>query len=222
MIIGLAGFIGAGKSTVASHLVRAHGFTELAFADTLKDVCSIIFEWPRDKLQGDIAADRKWRTIPDDWWAERLNRPGFSPRVAMQTIGTEVLRGHFNDDIWILCLERKLSETAGDVVITDCRFPNEIAMLKRLGASMVRVKRGYDPSWVDAAKVAMDDAATEEDRRAAKTWLELTEKVHPSEYSWVRTEFDHTILNESTFDVLGKDIDRWLKKQRGLYLAKTG
>ena len=36
MILGLAGYATSGKDTVGRYLVEEHGFTRLAFADTLK------------------------------------------------------------------------------------------------------------------------------------------------------------------------------------------
>ena len=37
MIIGVVGFIGSGKGTVADILVEKHGFVKLSFADAVKD-----------------------------------------------------------------------------------------------------------------------------------------------------------------------------------------
>jgi ABC-type oligopeptide transport system ATPase subunit len=223
MIVGLVGFIGSGKSTVASGLVRDHGFTEIAFADTLKDVCSLTFDWPRDLLQGDTAAARKWRETEDKWWAEKLARPGFSPRQAMQILGTEVMRGGFDDNIWILSVERKIASAPGNIVVTDCRFPNEFKMVRRLGGVIARVKRGPDPAWLPVAKEAMDLSAGKGFERA-QAIAELKEKwnIHSSEYSWVNERINHTFVNEFTVDVLDQNITKWLERQEGLYLAETG
>jgi hypothetical protein len=38
-----------------------------------------------------------------------------------------------------------------DVVISDCRFPNEIRAIKQAGGIVVRVVRGPEPEWYDAA-----------------------------------------------------------------------
>ena len=43
MIVGLVGFIGAGKGTIADLLVERHNFIKESYANSLKDACSIIF-----------------------------------------------------------------------------------------------------------------------------------------------------------------------------------
>jgi len=51
MIIGLVGFIGAGKGTVADILVEKHGFIKESFANSVKDAVSVIFGWDRTFLK---------------------------------------------------------------------------------------------------------------------------------------------------------------------------
>ena len=65
MIIGLVGFIGAGKTTVANILHEEHNFHKLAFSDTLKDVVSSIFGWDRELLSGDSVESREYRETPE-------------------------------------------------------------------------------------------------------------------------------------------------------------
>ena len=52
MIIGLVGFIGSGKDTVASRFI-SYGCVKDSFAAPLKDACAAIFGWPRELLEGD-------------------------------------------------------------------------------------------------------------------------------------------------------------------------
>ena len=56
MIIGLTGFIGSGKTTVAKILATEHGYRTDSFASSLKDSLSVIFGWPRDMLEGTLPA----------------------------------------------------------------------------------------------------------------------------------------------------------------------
>ena len=49
-IIGICGFIGSGKGTVADTLVNEYGYTKLSFADTLKDGVAAVFNWDRKLL----------------------------------------------------------------------------------------------------------------------------------------------------------------------------
>ena len=52
MIIGLLGFAGSGKGTVADILV-SKGFKKESFADPVKDAVAAIFGWERSLLEGD-------------------------------------------------------------------------------------------------------------------------------------------------------------------------
>ena len=68
MIVGLVGFIGAGKGTVADILVEKHGFIKESFANSVKDSVSVIFGWDRSSLEGDTPESRRWREQPDEFW----------------------------------------------------------------------------------------------------------------------------------------------------------
>ena len=53
MIVGLVGWIGSGKNTVANILTEKHNFNPDSFAAPLKDATAQIFNWPRKTLEGD-------------------------------------------------------------------------------------------------------------------------------------------------------------------------
>ena len=138
MIIGVCGFIGSGKDTVADYLTNCHGFRRESFANSLKDSVASVFGWDRTMLEGRTKQAREWREQLDVWWAERLNIPILTPRWVLQHWGTEVCRHGFHDDIWIASLENKLRNSKDDIVISDCRFPNEIKSIKNAGGIVVR------------------------------------------------------------------------------------
>ena len=138
-ILGICGFAGAGKDTVGQRLVENYGYTSIAFADPLKDALTAIFGWDRAMLSGRTPESRVWREQIDQWWANKLEIPHFSPRFAMQNFGTDVMRRTFHDQIWIINTEKRILDTDGPVVITDGRFANEIQMLRRLGGRIYRV-----------------------------------------------------------------------------------
>jgi hypothetical protein len=204
-IIGLCGFIGSGKGTVANILVNEYNFIEDSFAATLKDAVAAVFGWPRAMLEGNTDESRTWREQVDPWWSERLGK-SITPRWVLQQWGTEVCRKSFHDDIWILSLERKLANSDSNVVIADCRFPNEVAMIKRLGGEVWRVKRGEDPKWLHLATLH-SNATDLIQKEIYKDELELDFNVHASEYSWVGTDFDKVITNESSIEDLRSAID---------------
>ena len=51
-IIGVCGFQGAGKDTIADYLQNFHQFRRESFAGTLKDAVASIFGWDRILLEG--------------------------------------------------------------------------------------------------------------------------------------------------------------------------
>ena len=151
MIIGLVGFIGSGKNSAAEYLIAAYNFRQESFASSLKDTLSCIFGWDRNKLEGITIEDRIWRDQIDTWWAQRLNIPELTPRKMMQQVGTDLFRNYFHNDIWVASLENKLQKYSENVVITDCRFPNEIETIRKLGGVIVRIKEGIEPEWFNDA-----------------------------------------------------------------------
>ena len=136
MIVGLVGLIGSGKDTAADFLVEQYNFRRESFAGHLKDIVSIVFGWDRDMLEGRTTESRQWREQTDLWWSARLQM-NITPRWVLQYWGTDVLRNNFHNDIWLASLEKKISSDNGNIVITDCRFPNEIAILKKLNAKTI-------------------------------------------------------------------------------------
>lgn len=133
MIIGLTGLPRSGKDTVAAYLVCEHGYTRLAFADPLKEAAAILLDRPVWQMRGDDNFDRE--AILPEW--------GFSTRDFLQRFGTEVMRKNFGADFWLRHMRNKLGPQAQDenVVITDCRFPNEVDLIHELGGVVVTVFR---------------------------------------------------------------------------------
>lgn len=195
MIIGICGLIGAGKDTIADYLVNIHEFRRESFAGTLKDAVAAVFGWDRLMLEGRTRASRAWRETADTWWSERLGCE-ITPRWVLQFWGTEVCRRGFHDDIWIASLENKLRTSGDNVVISDCRFPNEIAAIRRSGGSVIRVVRGADPVWFTAAQ------------RHFVTGSDLPDTMpHASEWAWAGTNFDAVIDNNSSMDDLYRAVN---------------
>jgi hypothetical protein len=204
MIIGVCGFIGSGKDTIADYLTNFHGFRRESFANTLKDAVAQVFGWDRTLLEGRTKQAREWREQVDPWWAERLGMPDLTPRLMLQLWGTEVCRKGFHDDIWIASLENKLRTSTDDIVISDCRFPNEIKSIRNAGGIVVRVKRGDDPEWYnDACDANAGDKCMNwslANSRMAKLG------IHASETAWCGTKFDMVIPNDTTIDDLFEQV----------------
>ena len=205
MIIGVCGFIGSGKDTIADYLVNIHEFRRESFANTLKDAVAAVFGWDRTMLEGRTKQAREWREQVDPWWSKRLDR-AVTPRWILQYWGTEVCRRGFHDDIWIASLENKLRNSSDDVVISDCRFPNEIKAIRNQGGIVLRVVRGPEPEWYDLA-VESNVGSFDHMKTAYPD-------VHASETAWVGTKFDAVLDNNATLDQLYKQVNDLLQDLR--------
>ena len=110
------------------------------YSGVLKDVVSVLFGWPRHKLDGLTEEDRLWRETSDVFWSHRLKRE-ITPRIMLEEIGTDIMRAHFSDSIWIFAFQKaiydrveKIKNTVANssthsltvlFVCTDGRFWNE-------------------------------------------------------------------------------------------------
>ena len=208
MILGVTGFIGSGKDTVADYLCTFHGFKRVSFAASLKDAVSAVFGWDRELLEGSTKTSREWREQKDEWWSNRLGMD-VTPRWILQYWGTEVLRNHFHNDIWVASVENQLRKTKDDVVITDCRFSNEVAALKNVGGVTCRVERGPRPDWYDAA-VSYNKGEWGNMYWAVSKEILRKKNVHASEYSSVGLDYDFYIDNNGSIGDLHERINQLL------------
>lgn len=90
----------------------------------------------------------------------------FSPRVALQQLGTEWGRALWQD-VWTEACRREV-ETSGAarVVLSDVRFPNEAALVRQLGGRVV---------WIDASQRIAPTAgshASESTLEQARSWVD--------------------------------------------------
>lgn len=204
-IIGLCGFIGSGKDSVADILCQEYGFEKISFADRLKDGVATIFGWDRQMLEGSTTVSREWRNTPNEFWSNETGQD-ITPRYVLQRFGTDCMRKGFHQDIWTLIVKRELMENPNtDFVVPDVRFYNERNMLRELNGEIWRIKRGKDPDWIlDAIN----------DNRYDTNWME--EKypdIHESEYRWLdhSTEFERTIPNDGNLVDLTGHVERAMR-----------
>lgn len=205
MIIGITGLIGSGKDTAANYLITHHKFKKESFASSLKDAISVIFGWDRELLEGQTKYSREWREQVDEWWSERLGME-ITPRKILQYWGTEVCRNKFHDDIWIASLENKLRKTKDDIVISDVRFPNEIKAIHNAGGITVRIQRGDNPEWYQAAADYNKGPNGNPNWAVSKAKLDKL-KIHASEYSSIGHKYDYYVENNGTIDDLHSKLE---------------
>lgn len=144
-IIALYGPQKSGKSEAAKAIALRPGWIRLSFADPLYDMLSTL-------LNTDS------RLLDKSETAEGLC--GKTVRHALQSLGTNWGREMIGQTIWIDAMKRNL-ESWGDfgynVVIDDLRFANEYTMLRKLGATILRVNRaGLDTSTVNSHSSEVD------------------------------------------------------------------
>lgn len=128
-VVAFTGLAGSGKSTAALHLV-AQGWQRVRFAGPLKDMMRALGLTERE-----IEGDRKEQPC------ELLG--GCTPRKAMQTIGTEWGRNIIATDLWIRAWRAALDRVPSgvNVVVDDCRFPNEGEAVRAAGGGIIQVMR---------------------------------------------------------------------------------
>lgn len=118
MIIGITGYAGSGKSTVAGILAREHDFVEVSLADPLKRYCSEVFQFTDAQLWGPSdernAPDFRYPNGAEEYreayerekdrdpkLAADYARAGWlTPRFALQLLGTEWGRRCYQN-VWI-------------------------------------------------------------------------------------------------------------------------
>jgi len=139
MLIGLAGYQGAGKDTVAEQLRLKYGFMRMRFADPLKQMLARLLEVSVEQLE-----DRAFKE------AMHPLLLGQTPRHAMQTLGTEWGRNQIHRDLWTHVAAMRahaLEELGRRIVFTDVRFPNELRMIHQHEGAVIWVsRRGFGPA----------------------------------------------------------------------------
>lgn len=200
-VIAITGLKGSGKDTIASIICKHDkSFKTIAFADRLKDVCALLFNWEREMLSGRFVESREWREKPDEFWTKELGVE-FTPRRALTSVGTDIIRGTIFNNIWDIIVKKEILDNPNiNFVITDCRFANEIRMIKNLNGTIVQVERGEKPSWWSIAeKYNLGELGIEEP-------VEL-KSIHASEKDWIGINNpEHIFYNNGTLEDLEKEI----------------
>jgi len=208
MIVGLLGFIGSGKGT-AGDMLKDMGFTPVSFAKGVKDVAAEMFGWPRHLLEGDTEQSREWREQPDKFWSKELGKD-FTPRLALQLMGTEVGRDVFHKDFWIIKLKNYIQQNPNqNYVITDVRFQNEIEFVHSFNGVLIEIQRGLKPHWYEIAA-----KANRGDHKAERFMLEQS-GVHESEWRWIGGYIDHHIDNAGSLEELKNKLINCLTQSYG-------
>ena len=204
MIIGLIGFKGSGKDTVAS-MLKKYNYTSTSFAKPLKETIGMMFDWDISLLEGITDESRKWRETPDPFWSEYF-RESITPRIMLQRFGTDIVRNELLEDFWTLRLKKYIERlpSTDNIVVSDTRHLNEINMIKSLGGKLVWVKRDPLPDYYNQAKFF--NYLPSMIKMITKPFFYKLSDIHSSERDWIGTCFDYVIENNGTLEELSEKV----------------
>ena len=136
-LIAFTGPAGAGKSTAADALVE-DGWVRVKFADPLKNMVRAFYRscGIEDDAFIESRIEGAYKEEPDPFLKGR------TPRHAMQTLGSEWGRDLIHPEIWIEAWRQRVLLMAHrdlDIVVDDCRFPNEADAVRNLGGRIVEI-----------------------------------------------------------------------------------
>ena len=133
IIIGMIGKAGSGKDTVADYIVKKYEYKKTSFATPLKIIVSLISGWSYDFVDG--KEDRQSRETLKHY------KYDMTCREMMQYIGTDLFRKQFNENIWVNTARNYINNHSENIIVTDCRFENEINLIKEMGGKIIIIKR---------------------------------------------------------------------------------
>lgn len=130
-LVAFTGYKGSGKTTAAATLRLRKSFVQLSFAFSIKEMLSVM-----GLTDAELYGSAK--ELPCGLLG------GKTPRHAMQTLGYEWGRELISEDIWVWVLRKRIIKERrlrNDIVIDDCRFPNEVEMIHDFGGKVFWIKR---------------------------------------------------------------------------------
>ena len=175
------------------------------FAGKLKQIVALLTGCTIEQLE-----DQEFKTskMSEEWshpngWADQPEKElvPVTYREFLQKVGTDALRDKVHKEVWVNALfadykafnEPSRYPNGGggkhpNWIITDTRFPNELAAVEEYGGITILVRRGNDDS--------------------------STTKAHESETALDNSSFDYVILNNGTIEELIEDVRIILKKEK--------
>lgn len=181
-VVGLSGFARSGKDATAKVLVEKYGFTQVAFADKLREFLYAMDPYVSGGFDSRFGGTeyRRVQSVIDTFGWDGYKESPYGPdiRRSLQRLGTEAGRQTLWDTIWIDAAFAGLPDDA-KVVVSDARFFNEFDAVRERGGEVWRIERpGVGPA-----------------------------NDHASEMEAITYEFDRTINNSRDLSYLEDMID---------------
>lgn len=188
-----------GKDTAAKGLLNlpinlTHDVFRLAkMAEGVKSICREAFGYDDDLLEDPVLKETKTETYPF-----------IEPRWAMMDIANW-FRDHYSPDVWCQRWERVALEADpywACHVMTDMRFPEELAMIQRLGGLVIYIHRQEAEDALSAKQGAGDAMA-----------------LNPSEahYKLLRESAEATIYNDTSIEHLHSQVQSIVRNRYGFW-----
>lgn len=174
MIVGIAGKAGAGKDLAAKALIQ-RGWFKYSFAQPIRDGIEAMFGISQEDMLDPVIKN------------QANFKYGHSIRSMMQLAGTEFARNMIHPDVWIL-RGLEICQNHENVVISDCRFPNEAEAIRSSGGIVIEIIRD-DNEYHEA--VTMNGVV-----------------AHASESGLPRYLIDYVVYNNSDVETLWKQINQ--------------
>lgn len=158
MLIGLGHYARTGKDSVASVLVKEHGFTRVAFADALKELALKADPLIYNNAMVNVATGRghlKQVVHANGWENAKSQFP--EVRKFLQNLGV-ACREVMGEDVWVDAVFPDRFIGDWNVVVTDVRFPNEFQAIRDVPGKLVKVSRpGFGPANQHVSETALED-----------------------------------------------------------------
>ncbi len=171
MIIVLVGKAGSGKSTVSEYLFKKYGMEVVRFSDALKEI-AMEMGFTHKQVYG--SQENK----------EEINKLwNVSGRTFLQRFGTEFGRNYVNklfpeakmgNNLWVRLLENELDD---NVVVEDCRFPNEAKVLRDRNAVFIKLERNTKYTNNHASETELDSIVCDYVINNNKTFGDLFHQI---------------------------------------------
>lgn len=164
--VALLGRAGAGKDSVASVLSSRYGHVRVAFADAVRSMALAVN--PIIAGYADVGGVSYFRLsdVVDIHGWDGAKRAFPEVRRFLQRLGSEGVRDTIHPDTWIVVAQKAVSaawDAGRFVVITDVRFPNEVAYARRHGFLTVWVDRPGQTLHGEGADHASEQLVSAED-----------------------------------------------------------
>jgi dephospho-CoA kinase len=162
--------MGSGKDSVAEYLFQKHNFSIFSFAKRLKEIAKDLF--------------------PEHF------ADGGKPRKLLQDLGFKMRE--IEKDCWTNYVMRQVESWHGNIVITDCRYLNEIQIAQEHDFIPVRVECSDENRY---ARMLKRDGTVHQGTYR-----------HPSETELDTVEIKHKLDNNGDISFLYKQIDSLIKE----------